>query len=62
MAFCAWRHNPREQLFPGFEFFEEGPLPAVEEFVKRNRDFVIDSTRERYIATYNPKGFLKRIQ
>jgi cephalosporin hydroxylase len=46
----------------GFEFFEEGPLPAVEEFVKRNSDFVIDSTRERYIATYNPKGFLKRIR
>lgn len=41
---------------------EDGPLGAVEEFVKRNADFVVDSERERYILTYNPQGFLKRMR
>ena len=45
----------------GLGFQEEGPLAAVEEFLSRNSHFVIDSSRERYILTYNPKGFLKRI-
>jgi cephalosporin hydroxylase len=39
----------------------DGPLAAVEEFLKENTNFVVDSSRERYILTYNPKGFLKRI-
>lgn len=45
----------------GLGFQEEGPLAATEEFLNRNPHFVVDSTRERYILTYNPKGFLKRI-
>jgi len=32
-----------------------GPLSAVEEFLSENPH------RERYILTYNPKGFLKRV-
>ena len=43
----------------GFE--EKGPLAAIEEFLTHNSHFVIDSSRERYLLTYNPKGFLKRI-
>ncbi len=42
-------------------FQEDGPLAAVEEFLKHHPEFMIDSTRERYLITYNPKGFLKRI-
>jgi len=45
----------------GLGFQEEGPLAAIEEFLNHNPHFVVDSTRERYILTYNPKGFLKRI-
>ena len=45
----------------GLGFQEEGPLAAIEEFLNRNTHFVIDFSRERYILTYNPKGFLKRI-
>ncbi len=41
--------------------FEEGPLAAVEEFISKNPNFVVDTERERYILTYNPKGFLKRV-
>jgi cephalosporin hydroxylase len=40
---------------------KEGPLAAVEEFLRKNSDFVVDTERERYILTYNPKGFLKRV-
>lgn len=40
----------------------EGPLGAVEEFLSTNPDFVVDTECERYILTYNPKGFLKRIR
>jgi cephalosporin hydroxylase len=41
---------------------QDGPLPAVEQFLAENRDFVVDPSRERYILTYNPKGFLKRVR
>ncbi len=37
-----------------------GPLTAIEEFLNNNKSFAVDSMRERYILTYNPKGFLKR--
>lgn len=40
----------------------EGPLKAVEQFISERSDFIVDIERERYILTYNPKGFLKRIR
>ena len=38
-----------------------GPFEAVETFLTENKDFVSDRTREDFIMTWNPKGFLKRI-
>jgi len=38
-----------------------GPLPAVREFLKRDRRFVVDRECQRYHLTYNPDGFLKKI-
>lgn len=38
-----------------------GPWAAVEEFLKKNDDFVVDKRQERYLITQNPSGFLKRI-
>lgn len=40
----------------------DGPLAATEEFMKDNTEFVVDTKRERYILTYNPKGYLKRVK
>ncbi len=40
----------------------EGPFEAVEEFLKYNDGFMIDTNRERYILTYSMNGFLKRIK
>lgn len=41
---------------------KDGPLIAVEQFIKNNSNFIVDKERERYILTYNPKGYLKRIK
>ena len=40
----------------------EGPLEAVEEFLKTNDNFIPDISRERLIMTCNPKGWLKKIK
>jgi len=40
----------------------DGPLVAVEQFLDKNKDFIVDTERERYILTYNPKGFLRRVK
>ncbi len=41
---------------------EEGPLSAIEEFLLNNPHFQTDRRWERYIITYNPRGYLRRIQ
>jgi len=42
--------------------FGEGPMEAVQEFLKFNDNFSIDRSREKYLLTYYPKGYLKRIK
>jgi cephalosporin hydroxylase len=50
----------------GHHGLDEGPHPgsyeAIEEFMKDNDDFQIDRTKENYVITWNPKGFLKKIK
>jgi cephalosporin hydroxylase len=38
-----------------------GPLPAIREFIGSDKRFVIDHQCERYLLTYNPNGYLKKI-
>ncbi|MEP5765012.1 MAG: CmcI family methyltransferase [Halieaceae bacterium] len=38
-----------------------GPYEAVETFVQENEHFVIDRDKERFMITWNPKGYLQRI-
>ncbi len=45
----------------GFSEEDPGPLAAIEEFLGRHSEFIVDKSRERYVLTYNPKGFLKRV-
>jgi len=40
---------------------ELGPMEAVEEFLKDNKGFVIDKTREKFYLSFNPNGYLKKI-
>lgn len=39
---------------------DPGPFEAIEAFVAENPDFEIDRTRESFLITWNPKGFLRR--
>lgn len=41
--------------------FGPGPMEAVQEFVKKNSDFAVDSGKEKFYMTFNPRGFLKRV-
>jgi cephalosporin hydroxylase len=38
-----------------------GPLGAVEQFVREDPRFQIDADREHFLLTYNPQGYLKRV-
>lgn len=38
-----------------------GPMEAVKEFIKNNHDFIIDKSREKFLLTFNPNGYLKKI-
>ena len=37
-----------------------GPYEAIETFLGENPDFVSDRSRESFLITWNPKGYLKR--
>jgi cephalosporin hydroxylase len=45
----------REDLMPG-------PLQAIESFVARTREFEIDREREKFLITFNPSGYLRRVR
>ncbi len=44
----------RKDLLPG-------PLQAVETFLARTDEFEIDRDREKFLITFNPSGFLRRV-
>ncbi len=46
---------------PVFSAHGPGPMEAIEEFVKINNDFVIDLPREKFMLTFNPNGYLKKM-
>ncbi len=43
-----------------FDWKGPGPLQATEQFLSERHDFKVDESAERYILTYNPRGFLIR--
>lgn len=45
-----------------WEYTNEGPYEAVDEFLTGNDNFAIDTYCEKYLMTFNPNGFLRRIQ
>ena len=51
---------------PTFAAFGPGPMEAVDRFLALDSNaaqprFVVDSACERFLITYNPRGYLKRI-
>jgi len=46
-----------------FGFFPDGgPLEAIKEFLRWNCDFIADREKERYLLTFNPMGYLKKVR
>ncbi len=39
----------------------EGPMEATEEFLKTNRDFIIDESKHKFYLSFNINGYLKKI-
>ena len=39
---------------------DPGPYEAVEAFIRESGDFEIDRSRERFLLTWNPQGYLRR--
>lgn len=39
-----------------------GPMEAVEEFLKNHDEFIIDKEREKFLLTFSPNGYLKKIK
>ncbi|MGO8792378.1 MAG: CmcI family methyltransferase [Terriglobia bacterium] len=39
----------------------DGPLGAVEQFVREDLRFQVDANREYFLITFNPRGYLKRV-
>jgi cephalosporin hydroxylase len=39
-----------------------GPMEAVQDFLKTHDTFVVDRSREKYLLTFYPGGWLKRVK
>jgi cephalosporin hydroxylase len=39
-----------------------GPMEAIDQFLKETRNFESDSSREKFMMTFNPRGYLKRLR
>jgi len=46
---------------PALPYFGEGPYEAVKEFLDNHAEFIIDESREKFLMTFNPGGYLRRI-
>jgi len=46
---------------PVFKKFGPGPMEALNRFLRENKNFVIDRSREKFLVSANPRGYLKRI-
>jgi cephalosporin hydroxylase len=47
---------------PTYPSFGPGPFEAVEAFIATHPEFVVDSSREKFLLTFNPKGYVRRLR
>jgi cephalosporin hydroxylase len=45
---------------PVYEAFGPGPMEAVLDFLKERDDFEVDRSREKFLLTFNPGGWLRK--
>ena len=41
--------------------FGPGPMEALDAFLAENDDFEPDDEREKFLLTFNPRGYLRRV-
>jgi cephalosporin hydroxylase len=46
---------------PVYEAFGPGPMEAVQDFLKERDDFEVDRSREKFLLTFNPGGWLRKL-
>ena len=46
---------------PVLSHFGPGPMEAVEEFLRENKDFGVDREKEKFYLTFNPSGYLRKV-
>jgi cephalosporin hydroxylase len=42
--------------------FGPGPMEAVDDFLEEHPEFAVDTSREKYLMTFNPRGYLRRVR
>ena len=47
---------------PVAENFGPGPMEAVDQFLKETDDFEVDRAREKFLLTFNPRGWLRKLR
>ena len=47
---------------PVFHHHGPGPMEALLEFLEGNQDFVIDEEKEKFLLTFNPRGYLLKVR
>jgi len=53
--------NRNEMVGPSSIPRQNTPLQAIEQYLKEDKSFEVDESRERYILTENHRGFLKKV-
>jgi cephalosporin hydroxylase len=46
---------------PVYKAFGPGPMEAVQDFLKERDDFEVDRSREKFLFTFNPGGWLRKL-
>jgi len=46
---------------PVFQTHGSGPYEAIGEFLLTNNNFIIDTSKEKFLMTFNPNGYLKKL-
>jgi cephalosporin hydroxylase len=46
---------------PVFKKYGPGPMEAMDIFLKEDKRFAVDKTKEKFLLTMNPRGYLKRL-
>ena len=45
---------------PVYPLHGPGPMEALDQFLPAHPEFEVDASREKYMLTFNPRGYLRR--